>query len=189
METMDIQAAIQRLNQSSDAMAAMGKILESQPKGETDFLKRESIVARRALIETALNTSTIAAILIYDQMMFELPLLMGHSEDFLTLVKAQARYRAESSKACSILQKTAPVNQPAPADSQAPEPETLEDRQERINKRFEELMAKTSPIVASTAVPASTTDDNAGDMPNEAPADATPIIVEGNIDQSTERSD
>ena len=188
MEMMDIRAAIQRLNQSSDSMVAMGKTLESQPKGETDFLKRESIAAQRALIETALKTSAIAAILIYDQMMLELPLLMGHSEDFLALVKAQARYRAESSKACSVLKKTAPVNQSAPADSQAPESGTPEDRQQRINKRFEELMAKSSPpAVESAAAPKA--DENADGMSSEAPASASPIIVEANADQTTKLSD
>ena len=188
MEMMDIQAAIQPLNQSSDSMVAMGKILESQPKGETDFLKQESRVAQRILIETELKTSTIAAILIYDQMMLELPLLMGHSEDFLALVGAQARYRAESSKACSVLKKTAPVNQPGPADSQAPEPGTPEDRQQRINERFEELMAKSSPPAVEPAA-APKADVNAGGMSSEAPAGASSIIVEANTDQTTKPSD
>jgi hypothetical protein len=186
MEMMDIQAAIQRLNQSSDSMVAMGKILESH-KGETDFLKRESLVAQRASIETAMNTSTIAAILIYDQMMLELPLLMGHSEDFLDLVRAQARYRAETSKACSVLNKTAPVNQPAPADSQAPESGTPEDSQQRINRRFEELMAKSSPPAVEPAA-APKADENAGGMSSEAPAGVSSIIVEANTDQATKLS-
>jgi hypothetical protein len=189
MEMMDIQAAIRWLNESSDSMVVTGKTLESQPKGEIDFLQRESIAAQRASIETALNTSLVTAILISDQMILELPLLMGHAEDYLALVKAQARFRAESSKACSVLKKTGPVNETAPASPPAPEPRTPVDRQTRIDKRLEELMAKSSPIAASTAVPASTTDDNAGSIPNEMPADATPIIVEGNVDQSTERSD
>jgi hypothetical protein len=188
MEMMDIQAAIQRLNRSSDSMVALSKILKSQPKGETDFLERESIVAQRALIETALNTSTIAAILIYDQMMFELPLLMGHSEDYLALVGAQARYRAESSKACSVLKKTAPANQPTPADSQAPESGTPEDRQQKINNRFEELMAKSSPPAVEPAA-APKADENADGMSSEAPAGASSIIVEANTDQITKLSD
>jgi hypothetical protein len=93
MEMMDIRAAIRWLNESSDLMMVIGKSLESQPKGETDFLKRELIAAHRASIEAALNTSLVAAILISDQMILELPLLMGHAEDYSALAKAQARYR------------------------------------------------------------------------------------------------
>jgi hypothetical protein len=189
MEMMDIHAAIRWLNESSDSMVVIGKTLESQPKGETDVLKRESIVAQRALIEAALNSSVIKAILISEQMILELPLVMGHTEDFLALVKAQTRYRTESSKACSVLEKTAPVNQTAPADPRAPKPETPEDRQKGINKRFEELMAKSSPPAVDAAVPASKADDSAGGIPSEAPADAANIIVEGTVHQSTECSD
>jgi len=54
-------------NESSDLMKVIGKSLASQPKGETDFLKRELIAAHRALIETALNASLVAAILINEQ--------------------------------------------------------------------------------------------------------------------------
>ena len=64
MEMMDIRAAIQWLNESSDLMVVMSKSLESQPKGESDFLKRELITAQRAFIETALKTSLVAAIAI-----------------------------------------------------------------------------------------------------------------------------
>src|SRR6266403_197473 len=111
MEMMDIRAAIRWLNESSDLMMVIGKSLESQPKGETDFLKRELIAAHRASIEAALNTSSlVAAILISDQMILELPLLMGHAEDYSALAKAQARYREESNKAFSVLENTAPVN-------------------------------------------------------------------------------
>jgi hypothetical protein len=177
MEMMAIHGAVERLNQSSDTMVALSKTLESQPKDEADFLKLESIVAQRTLIEAALKNSTIAAILIYDQMMFELPLLVGHSEDYLVLVKAQARYRAESNKACAALKKTAPINQPPPAHSEAPEPRTPEERQQNVNKRFEELMAKSSPpAVASAAAPK--TDENADGMSAEASVVAVPIIVE-----------
>lgn len=187
MEMMEIRAAIQWLNESSDLMVTVSKTLESFPKAESGFLKQESIGAQRAMFETALNTSTIAAILIHDQMIFELPLLMGHSEDFLALVKAQARYRAENNKACSILKKTAPVNPPAAADAEALEPGTPEDRQQSINKRFEELMAKSAPpAVESTAAPEA--DENANGMSSDAPAATSPIIVEANADQTTELS-
>jgi hypothetical protein len=192
MEMMDIHAAIRWLNESSDSMVVIGKTLESQPKGETDTLKRELIAAQRAAIEALLNTSLVSARLIGERVLLELSLLMGHSEDYLALVKAQGRYREESNKACSVLTNTAPVNQTAPADRRAPKPETPEtpeDRQKSINKRFEELMAKSSPPAASTAVPASTAHDSASSMPSEAPADAANIIVEGTVLQSTERSD
>src|SRR5258705_11666330 len=128
MEMMDIRAAIRWLNESSDSMIVMGKTLESQPKGETDPLKRELIAAQRAAIEAALNNSIIAAILIGDQVLLELSLLMGHSEDYLALVKAQGRYREESNKACSVLKKTAPVNQTAPAAPDALELGSPADR-------------------------------------------------------------
>jgi hypothetical protein len=128
MEMMDIRAAIRWLNESSDSMIVMGKTLESQPKGETDFLKRELIAAQRTAIEAALNTSLVAAILIGEQVILELPLLMGHSEDYLALVKAQARYREESDKACAVLKNTAPVNQTAPAAPDASELGTPMDR-------------------------------------------------------------
>jgi len=183
MEMMDIRAAIRWLNESCDLMTVIVKSLESQPKGETDTLKQELIAAQRALIEALLNGSLVSAILISEQMILELPLLMGHSEDYLTLVKAQARYREESNKACSVLEKTAPVNQTATAAPQAQEPRTPVDRM----KRIEELMAKSSPIAASTAVTASTADDSASTMPSEAPVGAAHIIVEGNDNQTTER--
>jgi len=176
MEMMDIRAAIRWLNESSDLMMVIGKSLESQPKGETDFLKRELIAAHRASIEAALNTSLVAAILISDQMILELPLLMGHAEDYSALAKAQARYREESNKAFSVLENTAPVNQTARATAQALEPRTPADRK----KRIDELMAKSSPIAASTAVTASTADDSASSTPGEAPVDAAHNIVEGN---------
>jgi hypothetical protein len=185
MEMMDIRAAIQWLNESSDLMVVMSKSLESQPKGESDFLKRELITVQRAFIETALKTSLVAAIAISDQMILEQPLLVGHSEDYSALVKAQARYREESNKACSVLKKTAPVNQTAPADAQAPESSTPVDRQKRIEKRFEELRAKSSPPAVNPAIPASKADG----IPSETPADAAHIIIEGNVDQSTKRSD
>jgi hypothetical protein len=110
MEMMDIRAAIRWLNESSDLMTVIVKSLESQPKGETDTLKQELIAAHRAAIEATLNNSIIAAILIGDQVLLELSLLMGHSEDYLALVKAQSRYREECDKACSVLTNTAPVN-------------------------------------------------------------------------------
>ena len=185
MEMMDIRAAIRWLNESSDLMTVIVKSLESQPKGETDSLKRELIAAQRAAIEAMLNNSIIAAILIGDQVILELPLLMGHSEDYLALVKAQSRYREESNKACSVLKNTAPVNQTAPAVPRAPEPRTPVDRK----KRMEELMAKSSPIAASPAVKASTAEDSTSSMPREAPVDAAHIIVEGNDSQATELSD
>ena len=79
MEMMDIRAAIRWLNESSDLMMVIGKSLESQPKGETDFLKQELIAVQRASIEAALNSSMVTAILISEQMILELPLLMGHA--------------------------------------------------------------------------------------------------------------
>src|SRR5882757_2192107 len=109
MEMMDIRAAIRWLNESSDGMMVIGKSLESQPKGESDPLKRELIAAQRAAVEAFLNTSLVSARLIGEQVLLELPLLMGHSEDYLALVKAQGRYREESNKACAVLKKIAPV--------------------------------------------------------------------------------
>jgi hypothetical protein len=105
---------------------------------------------------------------------------MGHSEDYLALVKAQGRYREESNKACAVLKNTAPVNQTAPAAPHALELGTPPDR-------MKELMAKSSPIAASTAVTTSTADDSVSSMPSEAPVDAAHIIVEGNDNQTTER--
>src|ERR1700694_2273929 len=173
MEMMDIRAAIRWLNESSDLMTVIVKSLESQPKGETDSSKRELIAAQRTAIEATLNNSIIAAILIGDQVILELPLLMGHSEDYLALVKAQGRYREESNKACSVLQNTAPVNQTAPAA-----PPDLESRTPA--DRMKELMAKSSPIAASTAVTASKAEASTSSMPSEAPVDAAHIVVEGN---------
>jgi hypothetical protein len=160
MEMMDIRAAIRWLNESCDLMTVIVKSLESQPKGETDFLKQESIAAQRAAIEALLNTSLVSARLIGKQVLLELPLLMGHSEDYLALVKAQGRYREESNKACAVLENTAPVNQTAPAAADALEPGTPADR-------MKELMAKSSPIAASPAVTASTTEDSASSRPSE----------------------
>src|SRR5258708_21324669 len=173
MEMMDIRAAIRWLNESSDLMMVIGKILESQPKGETDFLKRELIATQRTAIETALNASLVGAILISEQLILELPLLMGHAEDYSALAQAHARYREESNKACSVLESTATVNPTAPATPHALEPRTAADLQKRIG----ELMAKSSPIAASTAVSTSTADDNASSMPSEAPVDAAHNIV------------
>ena len=85
MEMMDIRAAIRWLNESSDLMTVIVKSLESQPKGETDFLKQELIAAQRASIEAALNSSMVTAILTSEQMILELPLLMGHAEDYPAL--------------------------------------------------------------------------------------------------------
>jgi hypothetical protein len=185
MEMMDIRAAIRWLNESSDWMMVMSKSLESQPEGEMDFLKRELIAAQRASIESALNNSLIAAILLGDQVMLELPLLMGHAEDYLTLVKAQARYREESNKACAVLKKIAAVNPTAPAASQSPERRTPEDRE----KKMDELMAKSLPIAANPAVTTSTADDSASSIPSEAPVDPAHIIVDENANQTPERSD
>jgi hypothetical protein len=83
MEMMDTRAAIRWLNESCDLMTVIVKSLESQPKGETDTLKQELIAAQRAAIEATLNNSIIAAILIGEQVILELPLLMGHSEDYV----------------------------------------------------------------------------------------------------------
>jgi hypothetical protein len=182
MEMMDIRAAIRWLNESSDLMTVIIKSLESQPKGETDTLKRELIAAQRAAIEAALNSSLVSAILISEQIMLELPLLMGHAEDYSALAKAHVRYREESNKACSVLKNTAPVNQTAPAAPHALEPRTPADR-------MKELMAKSSPIAASTAVTTSTAEDSTSSMPSEAPVDAAHIIVEGNDNQTAERAD
>jgi hypothetical protein len=181
MEMMDIRAAIRWLNESCDLMTVIVKSLESQPKGETDTLKRELIAAQRAAIEATLNNSIIAAILIGDQVILELPLLMGHSEDFLALVKAQGRYREESNKACSVLESTAPVNPTARATPHALEPRTAAD----LQKRIDELMAKSSPIAAGTTVSTSTAEDSATSMP--APVGPAHIVVEGNDNQTTER--
>ena len=183
MEMMDIRAAIRWLNESSDLMTVIVKSLESQPKGETDFLKQELIAAQRAAIEAALNNSIIAARLIGERVLLELSLLMGHSEDYLALVKAQARYREESNKACSVLESTAPVNPTARATPHALEPRTAAD----LQKRIDELIAKSSPTPASTAVTASTEEDSTSSMPSEAPVDAAHIVVEGNDNQTTER--
>jgi hypothetical protein len=128
MEMMDTRAAIRWLNESSDLMTVIVKNLESQPKGEPDTLKRELISAQRATVETLLNSSMVTAILISEQMILELPLLMGHSEDHLALVKAQGRYREESDKACAVLKNTAPVNQTAPVAPDALELGTPADR-------------------------------------------------------------
>jgi hypothetical protein len=182
MEMMDIRAAIRWLNESSDSVMAIIKSLESQPKGKRDSLKREIITAQRAAIEAVLNTSTVNAILIYEQAVLELPLLMGHTEDFLALFKAQTRYREESDKAYSVLMKTAPVDQTAPAAPHALEPRTPADR-------MKELMAKSSPIAASTAVTTSTEEDSTSSMPSEAPVGAAHIVNEGNDNQTAERSD
>jgi len=184
MEMMDIRAAIRWLNESSDWMMVMGKSLESQPQGEMDFLKRELIAAQRASIEAALNNSMIAAILLGDQVVLELPLLMGHAEDYLPLVKAQARYREESNKACAVVKKIAAVRQTAHAASQAPEPRTPEDRK----KRMEELVAKSLLIAANPAVTTST-DDCTTTTSDEVPVDAAHILVEDNANQTAERSD
>ena len=165
MEMMDIRAAIRWLNESSDLMMVIGKILESQPKGETDFLKRELIATQRTAIETALNASLVGAILISEQLILELPLLMGHADDYSALAKAQARYREESNKACSVLESTAPVNPTARATPHALEPRTAAD----LQKRIDELMAKSSPTPASTTVSTSTAEDSATSMPSEAP--------------------
>jgi hypothetical protein len=189
MEMMDIRAAIRWLNESCDLMKVIVKSLESQPKGETDSLKRELIAAIRAANEAALKSSLASARLIGEQVKLELPLLMGHSEDYLALVKAQGRYREESDKACSVLENTAPVNQTAPAEGQAPEPSTPVDRQTRIERRIEELRTKSSPPAVNAAVPPSKADDDTSSIPSEAPTEAAHIIVEGNIDQSIERSD
>ena len=183
MEMMDIRAAIRWLTESCDLMTVIVKSLESQPKGETDFLKQELIAAQRALIEALLNGSLVSAILISEQMILELPLLMGHSEDYLALVKAQGRYREESNKACSVLESTAPVNPTARATPHALEPRTAAD----LQKRIDELIAKSSPTPASPAVTASTAEDSTSSMPREAPVDAAHIIVEGNDNQTTER--
>jgi hypothetical protein len=183
MEMIDIRAAIRWFNESSDLMKVIGKSLASQPKGETDSLKRELIAAHHALIETALNASLVAAILINEQVTLELPLLMGHAEDYSALAKAQAHYREESNKACSVLESTAPVNLTARATPHALEPRTAAD----LQKRIDELIAKSSPIAASTAVTASTADDSASSTPGEAPVDAAHIIVEGNAHQTAER--
>ena len=182
MEMMDIRAAIRWLNESSDLMTVIVKSLESQPKGETDTLKRELIAAQRAAIEAMLKNSIIAAILIGDQVILELSLLMGHSEDYLALVKAQSRYREESNKACSVLKNTAPVNQTAPAAPHAAEPRTPADR-------MKELMAESSPIAASATAATSTAEDGTSSMLSEVPVGAAHIIVEGNDNQTTERSD
>jgi hypothetical protein len=180
MEMMDIRAAIRWLNESCDLMTVIVKSLESQPKGETDTLKRELIAAQRAAIEATLNSSMVTAILISEQMILELPLLVGHAEDCLALVKAQGRYREESNKACAVLKKIAPVIPTDPAAPHALEPRTPADR-------MKELMAKSSPIAASIAVTASTAEDSTSSMPSEAPVDAAHIVVEGNDNQTTER--
>ena len=46
-----------------------------------DFSKRELVAAQRAAIESAMNNSVIAAILFGEQVILELPLLLGHAED------------------------------------------------------------------------------------------------------------
>jgi len=182
MEMMDIRAAIRWLNESSDSMIVIGKSLESQPKGESDSLKRELIAAHHAAIEAVLNSSTVIAILIHEQTVLELPLLMGYTEDFLALFKAQTRYREESHKVCSVLKNAAPVDQTAPAAPHAVEPRTPADR-------MKELMANGSPIAASAAAATSTTEDGTSSMLSEAPVGAPHIIVEGNDNQTAERSD
>src|SRR5260370_13032388 len=99
---------------------------------------------------------------------------MGHSEDYLALVRAQGRYREESNKACSVLESTAPVNPTARAAPHALEPRTAAD----LQKRIDELMAKSSPTPASTAFSASTAVDTASSSPREAPLAAPPLIVD-----------
>jgi hypothetical protein len=185
MEMMDIRAAIQWLNESCDLMTVIVKSLESQPKGETDTLKRELIAAQRAAIEATLNSSMVTAILISEQMILELPLLMGHAEDYSALAKAHARYQEESNKACSVLESTAPVNPTARATPHALEPRTAAD----LQKRIDELIAKSSPTPASTSFSASTAEDSTSSMPSEAPVDAAHFVVEGTDNQTTERSD
>src|SRR5260370_8683678 len=99
---------------------------------------------------------------------------MGHSEDYLALVRAQGRYREESNKACSVLESTAPVNPTARATPHALEPRTAAD----LQKRIDELMAKSSPIAASTAVTTSPAEDSTTRMPTEPPAYATHFILD-----------
>ena len=76
----------------------------------------------------------------------------------------------------------APVNQAAPAAPHAPDTRSLADR-------VKELMAKSSPIAANTAVTTSAAEDSTSSMPSEAPVDAAHFVVEGNDNQTTERSD
>src|SRR5258706_13769492 len=118
-------------------------------------------------------------------MMWNLRLLMGHAEDYSALAKAHARYREESNKACSVLESTAPVNPTARATPHALEPRTAAD----LQKRIDELMAKSSPIAASTAVTAPKAEDSTRSIPSKALVDAAHIIFDGNDNQTAERSD
>jgi hypothetical protein len=112
MEMMDIPAAIGWYKDSAELMKVLGKTLEPQPEGECDG---ELIAAQRKLVEASLKASTLASIAIGDQMLLELPLLMGQFQDLLALNEAQNLYGAEKKNTRRILAKTAPPETPESA--------------------------------------------------------------------------
>jgi hypothetical protein len=121
MEMMDIPAAIGWLNDSAELMVVLGQALEPQPEGECDPLDRELIAAKRKLVEALLNNYDPAAKVITDQMLLEMPLLMGRAQDLAALQKAQALYGVERDKTRRIFKETAPPETPksAPNDVEA----------------------------------------------------------------------
>jgi hypothetical protein len=70
MEMMDIPAAIGWFKDSAELMKILGKALEPQPEGECDG---ELIAAKRKLVESLMRSTTIASILITDQMFLDCP--------------------------------------------------------------------------------------------------------------------
>jgi hypothetical protein len=114
MEMMDIPAAIGWYKDSAELIKVLGKALEPQPEGECHPLNRELIAAKRKLVESLMRSTTIASILITDQMFLELPLLMGH-QDFAALHEALNLHGAEMDNTRRILEKTAPPETPESA--------------------------------------------------------------------------
>ena len=109
MEMMDIPAAIGWYKDSAELMKVLGKTLEPQPEGECDG---ELIAAQRKFVQSLMRSTTIASILITDQMFLELPLLMGQFQDLVALNQAQNFYEAERKNTRRILEKTAPPETP-----------------------------------------------------------------------------
>ena len=112
MEMMDMPAAIGWYKDSAELMKVLGKALEPQPEGECDG---ELIAAKRKLVQSLMRSTTIASILITDQMFLELPLLMGHTEDLAALHEALNLHGAEMDNTKRILKKTAPPETPESA--------------------------------------------------------------------------
>ena len=101
--------------------ARAAALLRVHPVSSDLFFRcHRALLCSLAAVDALLKDSIQAALAITDQWSLESSLLMGHSQDFTALRRAEQLYVVERNKTLRVFEQTAPTNvEPIPDDIQA----------------------------------------------------------------------